>query len=231
MGQDDMNVDLDVLQARWADRDCKLDEVVRLNPQLLASLALKPARSALGWLTFSLIFEALVMLATVILLGSFIGDNIRTPGFVVPAAFLDAASIAFLINLARQIVVTRQIDYSQPIAAIQKRIETVRMLRIRYTQGLLVIAVLAWPPLLIVLFKGVFGLDAYRLFGATYIWANVLVGLALIPPAIWAAKTIGARASDSPILRFIIRTISGSSLNAATDALAKLSAFERESAP
>ncbi len=185
-------------------------------------------RSAIGWLTFSAILEVLFALASVVLLGSFLGDHIGMPKFAVPAAVLDVFAIGFLINVIRQVVVARQIDFGGPIAAMQKKLETLRVLRIRYTQGLLVIAVLAWPPLCIVLFKAFFGLDAYELFGWTYIWVNVLVGLAVIPLAIWAAKKIGDRTSGSPAVQYIVRTISGSSLNAAADSLAKLSEFETE---
>ena len=56
----------------------------------------------------------------------------------------------------------------------------------------------------------------------------MLVGLAVIPLAIWAAKKIGDRTSGSPAVQYIVRTISGSSLNAAADSLAKLSEFETE---
>ncbi|HEY8298790.1 MAG TPA: hypothetical protein VIG32_12305 [Candidatus Baltobacteraceae bacterium] len=219
---------MDELKTKWAEHDRRLDAVISLNRQLLARFELKPARSAMGLLTFSLFFEVLIMLITVMLLGRFIGDHIGARKFVVPAALLDAAAIAFLINLVRQIVITRQIDFGRPIAAIQKKIETLRVLRIRYAQGLLLIAVLAWPPLLIVLFKGAFGLDAYALFGSAYIWANALVGLAVIPLAIWLSKRIDTHASESPVMRRLIRTINGSSLNAAIDSLAKLADFENE---
>jgi hypothetical protein len=181
----------------------------------------------MGRLTFGLLFEALGGLVTVLLLGNFLGDHVAELKFAIPAAFLDVLAIGFMINLILQIAVARQIDYGRPIAAIQKKLEELRVLRIRYVQGLLIVAVLAWPPLLVVAFAAL-GVDAYALFGAAYIWANVLVGLAVIPLAIWAARKIGDRAGGSPVVRYLVRTIGGSSLNAAGDFLATLSEFERE---
>ena len=84
-------------------------------------------------------------------------------------------------------------------------------------------------PAVYVGFKALFGLDAYSIFSAEYFWANVLVGLAIIPLAIWLSKAFGARLGGSGSMRYVVRTISGSSLNAASDALANLSEFENES--
>jgi hypothetical protein len=104
------------------------------------------------------------------------------------------------------------------------------VLRIRHAQGLLLMAPLAWAPLGIVVLEALFGLDAYSVFGSAYIWANVLVGLAVIPLAIWMSRKVGPRVSGSPVIRYLTRTIGGSSLNAATGFLAELSEFEGEPA-
>jgi hypothetical protein len=221
-------MDLDALQAKWMQYDTKLDAVIRMNRQLLADVEMKPARKAMGWLTASLVIDVLWNVTGVLLLGSFIGDHAGMPRFAVPAIALDVVAIALMIDVIAQVVVARQIDYSQPVAVIQKHIETLQVLRIRYVQALLVVAVLAWPALLIVMMKAFFGLDAYAMFGAAYIWENVLVGLAVIPLAVWGAKKIGDRRSDSPLVRSLVRTISGSGVNAAADALAKVAAFSRE---
>lgn len=223
-----MNTDLDQFKATWAQYDQKLDGVIRLNHRLLSEMNLKPVRSAMRWLRVPLIIETLFALVTVVLLGSFVADNFGTVRFALPAAVLDLFALVSLNNLIRQIVVTGQIDYGQPIASIQKRLEALRLLRIRYVQGLFLIAVLTWPLLCIVGFKALFGLDAYQVFGPAYIWANVLVGVAVIPLAIWLSRAFGARLSGSPVMQYIVRTISGSSLNAAADALAKISEFEDE---
>ena len=129
-----MNMDLDHLKATWAQYDQKLDAIIQLNHRLLTSVNLKPVRSALGWLRVSLIVEALFALASVVLLGAFIADNIGTVRFALPAAVLDVLALVFLNILIRQIVITGQIDYGQPIASIQKNLEAVRILRIRYIQ-------------------------------------------------------------------------------------------------
>jgi hypothetical protein len=228
MDQDGMNTELDQFKAKWKQYDQKLDAVVRLNRRLLNEMSLRPVRSTMRWLRVPLIIEAVFTLATVVLLGAFIADNVGAVRFALPAAVLDVFAIALLNNLVRQIVITGQIDYGQPIAAIQKRLEALRLLRIRYTQGIFLIALLAWPLLCIVGFKALFDLDAYAVFGTAWIWSNVLVGLAVVPLAIWASKTFGDRLSGSPFMRYVVRTISGSGLNAATDALARLSTFDAE---
>ncbi len=69
-----------------------------------------------------------------------------------------------------------------------------------------------WIPALIVVLKGVWDVDAYRVFGAAFLLTNIIAGFALIPVAIWASKKIGP----------------GWNLDAAASSLAELAAFEAE---
>jgi hypothetical protein len=139
---------------------------------------------------------------------------------------LDLFALAILIALIRQIQAALQIDYGQPIATIQKQHAELRMLRIRYIQGIFLAATLAWTPLLIVGLQGFFGLDAYSLLGAPYLFANVLVGLAIIPLGIWLSKKYGDRMGRSPIIQRFMNDLAGHNLNEASRFLATLSEFE-----
>jgi hypothetical protein len=84
--------------------------------------------------------------AVVVALGSFIYEHIAMVRVALPAAALDVFAIAILIAMIRQIAVGLQIDYDKPIAVIQKQLEDLRVLRIRYIQGIFLAATLAWTP-------------------------------------------------------------------------------------
>lgn len=221
-------LDLDEMKQRWAEHDRKLDQSIRLNRQLLSAVKLNKARSAMQRLVAFLGLEAVIQLAVVVALGSFIYGNIALMRFALPAAALDVFAIAILIGLIRQIAGALRIDDDQPIAAIQKQLAELRVLRIRYIQGIFLIATLAWMPLQIVALKGFWGLDAYRLFGAPYLVANVLVGLAIIPLAIWFSKKFSGHMGRSPFIQRLMKDLAGYNLNAATSFLVKLSQFEDE---
>jgi hypothetical protein len=182
-------------------------------------------------LTLALILEAIGAAIAIFLLGSFLGDHFAVVTYAVSAGVLLVSQIALLNSLIRQIVLARQIDYARPIAEIQGAIERLRLLRVRTTQAVIAGVLLAWPPLLIVLFAWLFGVNAYQIFGPAYVWSCIALGLAAIPVAVWLARRMESRAGASPPLRYLMRSINGSAINEANDFLAKLSAFENENSP
>lgn len=218
-------LDLDEMKQKWAEHDRKLDESIRLNRQLLSEKHLDGARSALQRLAALLALGAIVWFAIAVALGSFIYEHISTLRFALPAAALDLFAIGMFVATIRQIAAVQQIDYSRPIAAIQKQLETLRVLRIRITQGALLAGAVVWAPFVIVVSKAIFGANTYD---AAWLWANVLFGLSLIPLAIWLSKRFGDRVGQSPFIQRLMRDIAGRNLNAATDFLARLSQFELE---
>jgi hypothetical protein len=221
-------MDLDEMKAQWANHNRKLDESIRLNRELLRATKLTGAQSALRRLAAGLVLGAIVQLAVVVALGSFIYQHIAVARFALPAAALDVFAIAILIVIIRQIAGALQIDYDKPIAVIQKQLEDLKVLRIRYIQGIFLTATLAWTPLLIVALKGFWGLDAYRMFGGVYLACNVLIGLAVIPLGLWLSKKFSNRMGGSPFMQRIMKDLAGYNLSAATGFLANLSEFENE---
>jgi len=221
-------MELDELKQKWAEHDCKLEVNIRLTRQLLTATKMNRARSALQRMAVFLALESVVALALVIVLGSFIGDHIAMVRFAVPAAALDLFEIATLIVLIQQIRLALYIDYSNPVAAIQKQLESLRMLHIRHFQWTLLLAPLLWTPLLIVALEGFLRVDPYKTVGAAYLLANLLFGLAIIPLAIWLSKKFGHRMDRSPKIQWLMKELAGYNLNTASDFLATLSEFEEE---
>ncbi len=221
-------LDLDEMKKQWDEHDRKLDESIRLNRQLLSTARLNGARSAMQRMAAFLGLEAAVQLAVVVALGSFIYEHIAMVRFAIPAAALDVFAIVILIAMVRQIALGLQIEYDKPIAVMQKQLEDLRVLRIRYIQGIFLTATLAWTPLLIVTLKGFWGLDAYKLFGTAFLVSNLLVGLAIIPLALWLSKTFSDRMGRSPFIQRLMKDLAGYNLNAAAGFLATLSQFEDE---
>lgn len=209
------------------EQDRKLDAILRVNERLLSASRLNRARSAMRRLGALLAAEALIQLAVVVALGNFLAEHFTQPRFALPAAAVDAAAIALLIALVRQAVLAFGIDYGKPVTILQRDLAALRILRIRYVQWIFLTAVAVWAPLLVVTMKGLFDLDAYALFGAPYLAANLLLGLALIPLGIWASRRLGPRLGASPFVRGILDSISGHSLRTTAASMAELSEFEK----
>jgi hypothetical protein len=214
-------MELDELRAKWAEHDRKLETTIMLNRQLLRENYTGRARTALRRLAALLSVGSISLLAVIVSLGAFIHNNLGMPRFVWSAVLLDVLAIAALGAVNFQIGLVLQVDYDQPVSTIQKRIEKLKRVRIRYVRGICVLSALTWFPMFVVVMKAFVGVDVYRTFDMNWIIWNVVFGLAVIPPGIWLVRKFGNRMSDA---------IAGYNLSAASGFLKKLDQFEREDA-
>ena len=207
-------MELDELKEKWAEHDRKLDLSIRLNQRLIRDAYTRRAKFALWRLAAMLALGSIAMLPVIVFLGAFTAKNWAMPRFTIPAILLDIAAIAALAALNAQIGMALNIDYTQPIAAIQKRLEMLRKFRIRYIQAIILTSALLWAPMFIVVMKAFLGADVYRLFGTAWMVTNVAFGLAVLPLGIWLLKKF--------------RPGAGYNLDAAAGFLATLAEFEDE---
>lgn len=221
-------MDFDDLKQRWEDQDRKLDASLRLNASLVRTSALSKAKTAMRRLSLFLGIEVLLDFGLVLLLGSFLGDHWMEARFLLPAALLDLGLILLLIAGAHQWIALRNLDYSAPVLRIQKRMESLRMQRLRATKWTLLAAPLLWVPMLIVGLKGLLGVDAYLILPGGWLIANLLFGLAVIPLAVWISRRYADRMDRSPLVQRLLRDLAGYNLNAAADFLSSLAQFEEE---
>lgn len=175
-----------------------------------------------------LALASIMMLAIIIALGRFIAVNWSAPRFVAPAMALDILAIAALATLIAQMSLALSMDYSQPIAQLQKRLETLRKLRIRYVQAICLTMTLTWAPIFIVVMKAALGVDVYRQFDTTWIVANVAFGLLLLAIGLWLGRRYGGRLGSTAFGRQFLRDLAGYNLNAASRSLAEIEEFERD---
>jgi len=209
-------MELDVVKEKWAEHDRKLDLSIRLNRQILMAANRRRLRSPVLRFAFFVGLGGLLGLTGCVILGQFIYRHWAEPRFALAAVVLDVWVIATVAAAVRQMAMAMAVDYGQPITAIQKQLESLRLLRIRIIQwALLTGQVVWWIPFLIVALKGFWGADAYQVFGETFLLANLAVGLAMIPLAIWAVRRFAGQ-------------LAGYNLNQAADFLATVSDFENE---
>jgi MFS family permease len=212
-------MELDELKQKWAEHDRKLDQSIRLNRQLLRETYTRRARFALWRLAAMLAAGSIFMLMVIVWLGYFISQAWSSPRFVWPAVALDLMAISLLALLIVQVALSLKMDYDQPVGAIQKRLEALRKVRVRYIQGIFLFAVLAWMPLFILAMKVFLGVDVYRSFPTSWIVTNVAFGFAALAIGIWWSRKHGSR---------FLRELAGYNLNAASRFLATLTEFEKE---
>jgi hypothetical protein len=222
-------MDLDILKEKWAEQDRKLGTSIRLNRQFLMAANMNRLQSPLRRFAFFTGMGVFLGLITLVTLGEFIHAHWAEPRFALPAVGLHIWVIAYVAASIRQMAMALQIDYNRPIALIQKQIESLRVLRLQVIRWALLTGQLVWwIPFLIVVLKGLWDVDTYQVLGIRFLIANVALGLALIPAAIWLSRNFGDRMDRSPAVQRLMRDLAGYSLAAASDFLATLSEFERE---
>jgi hypothetical protein len=223
--EDDMEIEQ--VKSLWLESNRRVDAAMRLNTLLLRRANLSAVDTLLGRAMRGIAIELAANVAGVVLLGLFVAAHLREPRFLVPAVALDAYAIVLVVAGARHLAAIATVDFDEPVVTIATRLERLKLGRIRTTLGVLLFAPLMWVPLLVVGAEGIFGIDAYA-FGAAWLGVNALFGLAVIPFAVYAAKSYGPRLSRSTWLRALADEIAGRSLAAAVRALDAIRRFEEE---
>ena len=221
--------ELDEWKTPWQQQNQLLEQSIRLNRELFSSAKLNSAEHQLRRAALYAGFEAALWLLIVVALGNFIALHTQTPALAWSAAATDAMSIGMTIALIRRITAALQIDYAQPVAAIQKQVEAILILRIRTTQYSLLGGTLLWLPWLAVVAHALFGINLYYSLNPVWLLANVLFGLAVFPGAVWVSRRYANRLDRSPFMQRLTRDLAGNNLNAAHAFLAKLRYFEADS--
>ena len=135
------------------------------------------------------------------------------------------AQLAFGIY---QLDALNSLDFAAPVLALQKRLAELRIRRIRVTQWTLLVSPLLWAPMLLVLIKGLLGVNPYAILDATWLAANVIFGIAVIPLGWWASRRFARRFGHTRFMRRLMDDIGGQSLADAVAHLDHLVQFESE---
>lgn len=212
-------MELDDMKSTWMENDAP----ILLNAR--AALSLTRTEGALQRHGRAVTLELLLNAVVLILIGTFIARYFDQPRFLLPALALHLAAIALTIACIRQLAQLRGVDYGEPIVAIQRRVESMRIEWIRTTQWTFLTAALLWTPLLIVAMKGLFGLDAWTIFDKGWLAVNFLFGAALIPAGLWVARRFGRRWQGSPWMQRLMDDLAGRSLTSAKRSLEQVTAF------
>jgi hypothetical protein len=218
----------DDLQELWRRYDAKLQTLSRFNAALVRRASLGATQTALGRLRNALCFELVLDALAIFLIGGFEADHVREPAVLAAAVTVHVYAVAIVIAIVAQLVALARIDYDEPVFAIARAVDRLRLLRARAAMWTLLIAPLMWPPLVIVALRGLFGLDALAVFGLPSLVTNVATGVALLAGALVLARRYGKNLPLSSPLRRVFDSLSGSAVRAAAAELDTLVRYETD---
>ena len=186
-------MELDEMKRLWAESNRRLEASVRLNVLLMQQWNLRKVDTSLARLKRGLTLELVVSVIAIGALAHFGYQHAREPRFLIPAVALYLYALGYLIAVARQLGQMARLDYDEPVITIQKKLEGLRLARVRTTLWTLLFGPLMWLPILVVGMRGIFGVDVYAFATPAWLASNVLFGLAVIPLAIFLARRFGPR--------------------------------------
>jgi hypothetical protein len=222
-------MELDELKNMWSDYDKKLDKSLKLNIQLLRKINLDKAKNKLRKLMILKLMEMIILAGVIIFLVNFIYDNITSPQFSISAGiFAFFALIGFISNV-KQVAIMMQLQggYTEAIAPLQRKIEQLKLLIVKYVKYAL-LSIPFFPIWMILITKILFNYDIYTNSMSNWWLANICVSIALIPLVWWIFKQL----SKNDISRFWVKNfLEGSGWKQAEAArafLTEIDDFERD---
>ena len=178
-------MELEQLKAIWNEIEGTPD-AGRIDAAVLAR-----SKGRVGRLRLIVHFDLAQDAAAVAAFGGFALVHRAEPRFLLPALFLLAGFTLHLVSGLRQRAALGRIDWGGPVAGIQERLSALRVERVRAARFLLLLAPLAFAPLLVVAAQGLLGADLWAapavrawlvanlVFGASFLAAGLLLTRAL----------------------------------------------------
>ncbi len=224
-----LDIDLDDMQRRWLAADRRIDEVLRLNRQILRHAALTAPRASLRWLRIGAVLNLLLAFFCLLSTGTFIRTHLGEPRFLLPAVALHLWLIGALATTIAQLVRAAAIEMDAPVLQIQRQLAGLRALAERSLVVLFLCGVPVWcVPFGIVALRAWFGVDLYATAGGPVLLATLLASAALGVAVVALCRWLAPRLERSPRLHHLARGLAGHNLTAAEDRLTRLAAFLQE---
>jgi hypothetical protein len=218
-------MELDAIAAIWRKYDARLDELVRSEALLQRRSSLVATQTVLDRLRRTLWFEIIIDSIVVWLLGSFSADHARELPVFLAGVVLDGYATAILAATVAQLVASFM-DFDEPLIALARKAERLRLLRATTAMWTLLLAPLMWPALAIAGVRALLDVEPMSAFGLPWLLANVVFGVAVLAAALRLARRHGSGAQPDSWFRRFSDSISGKHVRAATDQLSALLQYE-----
>ena len=220
-------MELDELKQTWTEHARKLDRILSLNVQGLKTAQVDRTRSALGRFKAFRVREMVVGILLLLLLGSYIADRISIPTLALPAFVVFASLLLPVIANIRQLILLDRISYADPVTTIQRKLEEIKL---HYLRSFLlpVMMLPLYMAYVSVMFNLVFGVDIFAHGKVPFLWANLVVSLIFVVPAVWVLRNLSFKNTDNPVIRALVYGNGGKQIVAALEFLKSLEEFENE---
>ncbi|MBC3919256.1 hypothetical protein H8L32_17335 [Undibacterium sp. CY18W] len=219
-------MNLDLLKTEWQARDKGLEQAVRLNTQMLRLSLLEQHRREISKWGWTDKYEIIAGTPVLIYLIWFLSHYITDLKFALPALTILAWTIAMPLLNHQQRHALQDLDFAQPITSVQRQLAELKAGRLKLFKWAFLLGQIVWfIPFLLVLFKGVFGVDLYQKT-ENFIIPSLMVSLMFIPLAIGISKLLSGRLSRSASFQALTDSLAGEDYKQTRHFLKTLAQFE-----
>ena len=193
--------ELENLKGLWQQQEQKLEQTMALNLDLLQEVKIINAKNhlrSLIWISgITLMFYMVAFWYFV----SFTVQNLENWHFVISGAILMIWSAVIAIGAMLQLKSLLSLDYSKPVADMQKQLQQIKFTVIRFLRFSLMILpfYVVFPE---VIFKVFFNADFVAMMDPIWIIVQTIV---LIPVAVWLYFTISPKNADKKWMNWLLQ--------------------------
>lgn len=163
----------------WQDYEKKLDKQWQLNLRLLRETNIGKTEKALDKYSWQQTIAAIIQIGVLIWLGGLLTELKDKPLIFVPVlAALGLTAVALIANIY-QLVLSKRIDYVRPVIEIQKNLQALRLVKLRYNRFIFISSY----PYVLLLTIAFFRIDVLAAWqeAQTYIWIQIVILLFWYP--------------------------------------------------
>lgn len=218
--------DLDQLRARWAEQSDRINDRLVLDVDAVRAMLERKTSAAFAWHQRRRVVGLVAGCGCVAALAAFIVAHWGQWDWVWMAALLLPLLLAEVVLDLREWLALRRLDLDAPIMQVRELLHKLRWRRLRLAKGYLLLSLLLWWPLMLVLFKGLFGFDLLHWLDSSVLLVNLAVGLAFIPVALVVSWGFARWYGDTRGWQRFLDDSAGKAWRRASDEFAAREAFE-----
>lgn len=219
-------MELNELKQKWQSMEQELQAQKKITAELLAERRSSGLEASLRPLFRSQVLQIVVGVVLASLAGQFWVAHMEQTPFLVAGLIVHVYAIALIINGVRVIVRFKEIDFSAPVTALQRRVARLEHTYVRSNWILGLPWWVLWIPVALMALE-FFGIDISRV-PAEY-WMPGSIAFGVVGMLLTVIAFHWARRSTQPGVRERVeRMASGASIDNAKRLLADVERFEQE---
>jgi len=216
---------LDDLQRTWAQHSALLERSLALDERILRELLVRKARFALAPYALGRALEVAVGVAALGLVTRVLAQNPIDPLYLSIVGATVLYFVGIVATSGTLLVRALQLDHAEPVTALQRRVERMKLIEYAAFQWAFLGGVVLWLPIPIVLLEALSGAPLLARVDSGWLAANLACGaLFAVAVRLWARAYV-ERSDARPWARKLRAGLSPRSLRRATEHLDELARF------